>query len=178
MLSDVNQGPGDAGPDSGPATGRHALDEDALFTPIFHALTRDDIPVVREPMRAVEDVDRFRRDPLTAPIPIPVLDEVWPPEPAQAPRRRTHDGPGRRTAGTGEAARRRGPVHGRRRSEPTRRDPRGYPATLIDSSFRWDGQEWHGPDVRPHRAPADPAVNALTDTGRHHLYQGAAAAGW
>jgi hypothetical protein len=48
------------------ATGRHALDEDALFTPIFHALAAGDRPA------PVDPVERFRRDPLTAPLPVVV----------------------------------------------------------------------------------------------------------
>ena len=48
------------------ATGRHALDEDAVLTPIFSAVRREVRPVP-------DAVDQFRRDPLTAPIPIQVL---------------------------------------------------------------------------------------------------------
>ena len=52
----------------GPGTGRHALDEEAQLTPIFHALTG------RFGARPapVDPVERFRRDPLTVPIPVTV----------------------------------------------------------------------------------------------------------
>jgi hypothetical protein len=49
-------------------TGRHALNEDALLTPIFHALSGQ---LGRRPA-PVDPVERFRRDPLTAPIPVVV----------------------------------------------------------------------------------------------------------
>jgi hypothetical protein len=57
--------------------GRHAYNEDAALTPIFHALTRggwrsrQHEPAAR---RAVSDsVAEFHRDPLTAPIPAQTL---------------------------------------------------------------------------------------------------------
>lgn len=56
--------------------GRHAIDEDALLTPIFAALRRG----IRrrryhEPARQSlrNPVDEFHRDPLTAPIPLQAL---------------------------------------------------------------------------------------------------------
>jgi len=64
--------------DWGPAAGRHAYNEDAALTPIFHALTRggwrsrqhEPSSAARTPdARPADAVDRFRRDPLTAPIP-------------------------------------------------------------------------------------------------------------
>jgi hypothetical protein len=86
-----------------PATGRHAFDEDAELTPIFHALTRSGwrsrqhepaataVPAVPAgPPRAPDPVDAFRRDPLTAPIPVQALT------PAPAPSI-----PYSRTSGTG-----------------------------------------------------------------------------
>jgi hypothetical protein len=61
---------------SGAATGRHAFDEDAILTPIFSA--------VRRAVRPVPDpVDEFRRDPLTAPIPV----QVWVPSPSRSRER-------------------------------------------------------------------------------------------
>ncbi|MCU1666253.1 MAG: hypothetical protein JWR58_6318 [Pseudonocardia sp.] len=72
--------------DWNPATGRHAFNEDAVLTPIFHALTRGGWrsrqhepaapavpPAPPAPPRAPDPVDAFRRDPLTAPIPIQAL---------------------------------------------------------------------------------------------------------
>jgi hypothetical protein len=59
--------------DWGPAGGRHAYDEDAALTPIFHALTRGDRRSRQyeptAPTRTADPMDEFRRDPLTAPIP-------------------------------------------------------------------------------------------------------------
>ncbi len=52
---------------TGPDTGRHALDEDALLTPIFAALARRGTRP-----SPVDPVERFRRDPLTAPLPVQV----------------------------------------------------------------------------------------------------------
>ena len=53
---------------AGRPAGRHALDEDAVQTPIFAALTRGGWRARRpEPVASVEE---FRRDPLTAPLPI------------------------------------------------------------------------------------------------------------
>lgn len=53
-------------------SGRHVLDEDAALTPIFHALNRSGWRERQrpEPVRGRDEVDEFRRDPLTAPIPI------------------------------------------------------------------------------------------------------------
>jgi hypothetical protein len=48
-------------------TGRHALDEEALLTPIFATLARR-----RGRPAPVDPVERFRRDPLTAPLPVVV----------------------------------------------------------------------------------------------------------
>lgn len=56
------------------AAGRHAVDEDAVLTPIFHALARGGVrgraaERAARPARS-HDVAEFRRDPLTAPIPV------------------------------------------------------------------------------------------------------------
>lgn len=57
------------------AAGRHAIDEDALVTPIFAALRRGIRRRWHEPARESlrDPVDEFHRDPLTAPIPVQVL---------------------------------------------------------------------------------------------------------
>ncbi|MDN5751586.1 MAG: hypothetical protein L0H64_24325 [Pseudonocardia sp.] len=73
--------PGSAGAPSG----RHAFDEDAVLTPIFHALNRGGGWRGRQQEAAVrptDEVDRFRRDPLTAPIPIQALSAAAVPSPA------------------------------------------------------------------------------------------------
>lgn len=67
----------------GAPTGRHAVDEDAALTPIFHALSRGDA------------VAEFRRDPLTAPIPVQAFAAAAAPSPRLAPRRRHPHGHGR-----------------------------------------------------------------------------------
>ena len=55
----------------GPASGRHADNDDAALTPIFHALTRGGWRSRQhEPAHAADPVDEFQRDPLTAPIPV------------------------------------------------------------------------------------------------------------
>lgn len=63
-----------------PGTGRHALNEDAVLTPIFHALTRggwrsrQHEPAVprlnRSSARGRDPWDEFRHDPPTAPLPV------------------------------------------------------------------------------------------------------------
>lgn len=78
--------------DWSPAGGRHAYNEDAALTPIFHALTRGGRRSLQhEPVaaprpadpRPADAVDQFRRDPLTAPIPVQALASP----PAGRPRR-------------------------------------------------------------------------------------------
>ncbi len=55
----------------GPAAGRHADNEDASLTPIFHALTRGGWRSRQhEPAHAADPVSEFDRNPLTAPIPV------------------------------------------------------------------------------------------------------------
>lgn len=85
-------------------TGRHAFDEDALLTPIFHALTsggwqqRQHEPAAEHRLgtRRTDPVDEFRRDPLTAPIPVQAIAEAAVPTQTwgRAPRRRPIDDPG------------------------------------------------------------------------------------
>lgn len=60
------------------ADGRHAFIEDAELTPIFHAMTRGawrtrQHEQVQAAPRPADPVDEFRRDPLTAPIPVQAL---------------------------------------------------------------------------------------------------------
>jgi hypothetical protein len=76
-----------ANEDWGPMEGRHAYHEDAGLTPIFHALSRSGWNgrqrAAAAPPRSgrPDPVDAFRRDPLTAPIPVQA------PVPAPARRR-------------------------------------------------------------------------------------------
>lgn len=110
------------GGDPDAPSGRHAFSEDAVLTPIFHALTRGGLRERRpEPVRArpapasaravpaLDPVETFRRDPLTAPIPVQALVAVpsqpWrgghEPEP-----RSSYRGSGRRRLRTGRHHRR------------------------------------------------------------------------
>ncbi|QYN35756.1 hypothetical protein K1T35_47080 [Pseudonocardia sp. DSM 110487] len=54
----------------GPVSGRHAHNEDAELTPIFHALTRGGWRSRQhEPAYEADPADEFDSEPLTAPIP-------------------------------------------------------------------------------------------------------------
>lgn len=133
-------------------SGRHALDEEALFTPIFHEMTRDDLPVIRDdgPGDVEREVDRFERDPLTAPIPMPVLRSTWLPDvPPAAAESFPRPSP---------------PPEQQIRRRVVRHAP--APPQAGPSGYRWDGREW-----RPAPAPweTDPAMQAISSTGRHHL---------
>ena len=86
--------------------GRHALDEDALLTPIFHALKRggwrerQHEPTAEQRRRGRErrdPLDEFRRDPLTAPIPEQAFSVV----PEQSYRRPAHLRTGGSVSSTG-----------------------------------------------------------------------------
>lgn len=96
-MSDLVRGYGEMRRVHGGAvpSGRHAFDEDAALTPIFHALNRGGGWRRRQqpeaPARRGDAVDEFRRDPLTAPIPVQALTtEAAPPAavPARGARRR------------------------------------------------------------------------------------------
>ena len=123
------------------AGGRHALDEDAVQTPIFAALRRggrrqqENVVASGAPVASVED---FRRDPLTAPIPIVPAATV--------------------TGGVlvdmaGEGRRRGSAVHRYRaaRERSAQRDWTSAPREWAAASRDWAG------------------LDALADTGRHHL---------
>ncbi|MHA6785768.1 hypothetical protein ACVGOW_32945 [Pseudonocardia saturnea] len=93
-------------------SGRHVLDEEAVLTPIFHALNRSGWRTRQQPERApraprADEVDEFRRDPLTAPIPIQAFEAAATPSaalPAAAPRRRRSAVPDSRTSQSGAHA--------------------------------------------------------------------------
>jgi len=143
------------------ANGRHALDEDALHTPIFAALSRGGwrrrqqegaaaVPSTSSVPSPVPSVEDFRRDPLTAPLPIQsaeVTGGVIVDMAAGEARRRGSAVRRTRSAREWTAARDgaggRGDGVGRERS----RTPRHVLAV---------GHEW-------------PGLDALADTGRHHL---------
>ncbi len=70
--------------------GRHAFDEDAALTPIFHSLNRGGWRGRQQepPARRADEADEFRRDPLTAPIPIQAFAAAAVPSPALSARQR------------------------------------------------------------------------------------------
>ncbi len=86
------------------AGGRHALDEDAFQTPIFHALARGGRR--RNQQEGVTaSVEEFRRDPLTAPIPIQAL-ATTPVRHEPSARERSGSGHRERSGSAGETAQR------------------------------------------------------------------------
>ena len=137
------------------ANGRHALDEDALHTPIFAALSRggwrrrqaESPASVPLPVPSVED---FRRDPLTAPLPIQsaeVTGGVIVDMAAGEARRRGSAVRRTRSAREWTAA---------RDGAGGRRDGVGRERSRTPRHVLAVGHEW-------------PGLDALADTGRHHL---------
>ena len=144
------------------ADGRHALDEDALHTPIFAALSRGGWRRRQESAAAaVPSVEDFRRDPLTAPLPIQAV---------AAPEWQAAEVTGGVIVdmAAGEARRRGSAVHRsraarewtafrdaardrQREGAAARRDQSRTPRHVAAA-----GHEW-------------PGLDALADTGRHHL---------
>ena len=92
--------------------GRHAFIEDAVLTPIFHALTRGgprsqrSEPVLTRSAAQADPVETFRRDPLTAPIPVQALLAAPIPPWRRALAELNPAGSGRRRAGRGRHHRR------------------------------------------------------------------------
>ena len=138
------------------ADGRHALDEDALHTPIFAALSRGgwrrESPAAQASSVSVED---FRRDPLTAPLPIQppeVTGGVIVDMAAGEARRRSaghRSRAGREWTAARDAGRARDGAVGRR-------DGAGGDRSRTPRHVAAAGHEW-------------PGLDALADTGRHHL---------
>lgn len=126
------------------ADGRHALDEDALHTPIFAALSRSGWR-----RRESAAVDEFRHDPLTAPLPI---------QPAEVTGGVIVD------MAAGEA-RRRSAVHRARAG-------REWTAARAGTAGRRDGSARDRSRTPRHVLAVGhewPGLDALADTGRHHL---------
>jgi hypothetical protein len=99
------------GSDRHAPSGRHALSEDAVLTPIFHALTRGGPRATRRPdsvrpAESLDPIEQFRRDPLTAPIPRQALMAV-PSQPwKRPPTEPTSPATGRRRSRRGRHHRR------------------------------------------------------------------------
>ena len=133
------------------ADGRHALDEDALHTPIFAALSRGGWRRRQESAAAaVPSVENFRRDPLTAPLPIQsaeVTGGVIVDMAAGEARRRGSAVRRTRSAREWTAA---------RDGAGGRRDGVGRERSRTPRHVLAVGHEW-------------PGLDALADTGRHHL---------
>ena len=133
------------------ADGRHALDEDALHTPIFAALSRGGWRRRQESAAAaVPSVEDFRRDPLTAPLPIQaaeVTGGVIVDMAAGEARRRGSAVRRTRSAREWTAA---------RDGAGGRRDGVGRERSRTPRHVLAVGHEW-------------PGLDALADTGRHHL---------
>jgi hypothetical protein len=140
--------------DTGPFPGRHASrTEIAAETPIFHALTvggwrgrqteqnARQAPARRPGRRSAEALDDFRRDPLTAPIPVQAYSTLTartapPAPPVQQPVR-----------------------------QPIPPMPQPEPAPV---SAGYDRAPLYAAHV-PTYAPAAPAYTSLTDTGPQAL---------
>ena len=153
----------------GPTGGRHALDEDAVQTPIFAALTRGEWRS-RQQERAVACADsadslaEFRRDPLTAPIPVQLEGVVAPAgQNAGADLERRRAARGRSASAAG---------------------PRGVTGALIadmtlcaaaDVTRRRASAVQRARVARERSAQREwSGLDALADTGRHHLQRVAA----
>jgi len=137
--------------------GRHALDEDALHTPIFAALSRGgwrrrqtESAGLSAAVPSVPSVEDFRRDPLTAPLPIQaaeVTGGVIVDMAAGEARRRGSAVRRTRSAREWTAA---------RDGAGSRRDGVGRDRSRTPRHVLAVGHEW-------------PGLDALADTGRHHL---------
>jgi len=144
------------------ADGRHALDEDALHTPIFAALSRDGWR--RRPesaTAAVPSVEDFRRDPLTAPLPIQAV---------AAPEWQAAEVTGGVIVdmAAGEARRRGSAVHRTRAA----REWTAFRDAARDRSREGAAGRRDRSRTPRHVAAAGhewPGLDALADTGRHHL---------
>jgi hypothetical protein len=144
------------------ADGRHALDEDALHTPIFAALSRGGWR--RRPesaAAAVPSVEDFRRDPLTAPLPIQAV---------AAPEWQAAEVTGGVIVdmAAGEARRRGSAVHRSRAA----REWTAFRDAARDRSREGAAGRRDRSRTPRHVAAAGhewPGLDALADTGRHHL---------
>jgi hypothetical protein len=139
----------------GQAGGRHALDEDVVQTPIFAALTRGGWRNRRQEPPATS-LEEFRRDPLTAPLPVQLVGAV---------------APAGQDAGADLARRR-----AARERSVSSAGPRGVTGALIADMTMCAAPEVprrRGSTAQRTRAGRErrewAGLDALADTGRHHL---------
>jgi hypothetical protein len=138
------------------AGGRHALDEDAIQTPIFHALKRGGRRRHQQE-GATASLEEFRRDPLTAPIPIQALAPV-PTRHTPSTREWTGSAPQERSAHrvrSAAAHRERSSSAQREWLDSVQREATQREATQRESSAS-ASREWLG-------------LTALAERGRHRL---------
>ncbi len=142
----------------GPRAGRHALDEDAIQTPIFADLRRSGWRE-RRPVRTADSLDEFRRDPLTAPIPVQLEAVVAPAgQDVGADLARRRAARARTVSSSGPRGVTGALIADMTMCAPTDVTQRRVPAAARGRAARERSaqREWAG-------------LDALADTGRHHL---------
>jgi hypothetical protein len=175
---------------NGRTGGRHALDEDAVQTPIFAALSRGEWQQRQQERTGSSSgsssgssLDDFRRDPLTAPLPVQLAGVVTPPGQdagtdlarRRAARERAGSSGPRGVTGAliadmtmcapADPGRRRSSAASRTRAaRELSAAPRDWSAGERSAAQR----ERHGGE-RSATRPEWAGLDALADTGRHHL---------
>ncbi len=138
--------------------GRHALDEDAVQTPIFHALKQGG-GRRRQQDQAVESLEEFRRDPLTAPIPIQLVAST-----RDVPTREVLGRPSRDAGRAAARARREAPGRAVARAAHEVAARSGACSGARSGPRSGAGREW----ADPAREWSREWSAALAGRGRHH----------